>query len=130
MWLLLYSMVHPHNEFANSVWCSFKQSNITVIQKFQKTATKLVIKLKNKSHRVTCRSFHLNLPTLKYRRLRGDMIDVFKIIHNIYDATVSPHLPFNKRANITGSSYKLLNHTFYYDLWQHFFICTHCKYLE
>ena len=28
---------------------------------------------------------HLKLPTLKYRRLRGDMIEVFKITHNIYD---------------------------------------------
>jgi len=28
------------------------------------------------------------LPTLKYRRLRGDMIEVFKITHNIYDRTV------------------------------------------
>jgi len=30
------------------------------------------------------RLIHLNLPTLKYRRLREDMIEVFKIIHNIY----------------------------------------------
>ena len=29
------------------------------------------------------------LPTLKYRRLRGDMIEVFKITHNIYDPDVS-----------------------------------------
>jgi len=28
------------------------------------------------------------LPTLKYRRLRGDMIEVFKITHNIYDPEV------------------------------------------
>ena len=37
-----------------------------------------------------------NLPTLKYRRLRGDMIEVFKITHNIYDRTVSPDLPRNE----------------------------------
>ena len=27
----------------------------------------------------------LNLPSLEYRRLRGDLIEVFKITHNIYD---------------------------------------------
>ena len=32
------------------------------------------------------------------------------------DATVLPHLLFNTRANTRGSSYKLLNHTFHYDL--------------
>ena len=34
------------------------------------------------------RLMHLKLPTLKYRRLRGDMIEVFKITHNIYDPEV------------------------------------------
>ena len=28
------------------------------------------------------RSQHLKLPTLKYRRTRGDMIEVYKILHN------------------------------------------------
>jgi len=45
----------------------------------------------------------LKLPTLKYRRLRGDMIGVFKITHNI------TFLPF---FNIRGNKYKLFNHTF------------------
>ena len=47
------------------------------------------------------------------------------MIHNIYDATESSHLLFNTRANTRGNSYKqlykLLNHTFYYDLRKHFF---------
>ena len=31
--ILLYkSMVHPHVEFANSVWCPFKQDDITEIE--------------------------------------------------------------------------------------------------
>ena len=33
------------------------------------------------------RLFQLNIPSLKYRLLRGDMIEVFKIIHSINDAT-------------------------------------------
>ena len=34
----------------------------------------------------------LNLPTLKFRRLRGDMIEVFKILNGFYDAQVVPNL--------------------------------------
>jgi len=56
---------------------------------------------------------HLNLPTLKYRWLRGDMIEVFEIIHNIYDTKVSPQLMLNERANTRGNNYKHLNHTFH-----------------
>jgi len=57
-YILLYkSMVRPHVEFANSAWCPFKQGYITEIEKIQKRATKLVIKLKNKSYKD--RLFHL-----------------------------------------------------------------------
>jgi len=107
-------VVHPHVEFANSVWCPYKIDDLKEIKKIQKRATKLVIKLKNKSH--IDRLIYLNLPTVKYRRLRGDMIEVFKITHNIYDTTVSPDLPFKERTNIRGNHYKLQNHSFYYDL--------------
>jgi len=49
------------------------------------------------------RLVHLNLPTLKYRQLHGDMIEVFKIIHNMYDAKVSLQLMLNERANTRGN---------------------------
>jgi len=69
---------------------------------------------KNKPYRD--RLFHLNLPTLKYRRLRGDMIEVLKITHNIYDEAVSPDLSFYARASTRSNNYKLVNHSFHYDL--------------
>jgi len=63
----------------------------------------------------------LNLPTLKYRGLRGDMTEGFKITHNIRDKTVSSYLPFNIKANTRSNNYKLFNHSFYYDLHKHYF---------
>jgi len=48
----------------------------------------------------------LNLPTLKYRRLRGDMIEVFKIMHNIYDSEVSPNRRYYPKSNTRGNKYK------------------------
>ena len=32
---------------------------------------------------------YLNLPTLKYRRIRGDMIEVYKMFSGRYDATIT-----------------------------------------
>jgi len=98
-----------------SVWCLFKIGDIKEIEKIQKRDTKLVIKLKNKPY--SDRLIYLNLPTLKYRCLRGDMIEVFKITHNTYDTTVPPEIPFNERQ---GNNYKLHNHSFHYDLQKHF----------
>ena len=95
--LLYKAMVRPHVEFANSVWCPFKLGDIKEREKIQKRDTKLLIKLKHKPYKDSL--IHLNLPTLKYRSLRGewgDMIEVFKITHNMYDETVYPYLPLNK----------------------------------
>jgi len=52
------------------------------------------------------RYMHLNLPTLKYRRLRGDMIEVFKITHDIYDSEVSPNLRCAWRPQTTTNDRK------------------------
>jgi len=37
----------------------------------------------------------LKLPTLKYRRLHGDIIDVFKLVHNYCDSEAVVKLKFN-----------------------------------
>jgi len=60
---------------------------------------------------------HLKMPTLKFRCMRGDMIKFLKLTHK----SVSPQLPICTRSNTRGNNYKLLNHTFHYDLRKHFF---------
>ena len=50
------------------------------------------------------------------------MIEVLKITHNIYDEAVSPDLSFYARASTRGNNYKLVNHSFHYDLRKHFFL--------
>jgi len=46
---------------------------------------------------------HLKLPTLKYRRLRGDMIEVLKIMHNLHDPEVSSELRYYPKSNTRGN---------------------------
>jgi len=60
--LLYKSMVRPHVEFGNWVWCPFKVGDIEEIKKIKKRATKLIIGLKSKPYKE--RLMHLNLPTL------------------------------------------------------------------
>ena len=55
------------------------------IVKVQKRATKFIISLKKYSYKDCL--MQLNLPTLKYRRLQWDMIEVFKIVKQKYDTT-------------------------------------------
>ena len=106
-------------EYAHSVWCPYKKCDITDIEKVQKRATKLIIKLSLKNRSYKERLKILNLPTLKYRRLRGDMIDVFKIANNMYDASSVPVLPFDITR---GNCFKLSNQRIYHDVRKYSFI--------
>ena len=75
--ILLYkAMVRPHLEYANSVSCPYKNGDIEDIEKVQKRATKLVISLKHLPY-----IDRLQQLKLKYRRLRGDMMEVFDKIY-------------------------------------------------
>ena len=58
---------------------------------------------------------YLKLPTLKFRRARGDMIEVFKIIHGFYDSDIVPSLPRSDYSATRGHSLKLLHVRSRYD---------------
>ena len=72
------TLVRPHLEYANSVWNQYRMGLIKDLEKVQMRATKLVIKLKYLRYKE--RLERLKLPTLRYRRTRGDMIEVYKIL--------------------------------------------------
>ena len=64
------------------------------IVKVQKRATKFVISFKKYFYKD--RLIQLNLPTLKYRRLRWDMIEVFQVeLKQKYDTTIVPEISVN-----------------------------------
>jgi len=112
-------------EYAHSVWYPCKKGDIGLVEmeKVQKIATKLIISLKTLPYKERLR--RLKLPTLKYRRLREDMIEVFKIINNMYSTVSVPVLPFAPSSSVTrGNSFKLLNQRFYhiYDIRKYSFI--------
>jgi len=103
--LLYKAMVRPHLEYANSVWWLYKKGDIEIIEKVQKRATKLIISLNKLSY--VERLKQLQLPRLKYRRLHGYMIEVFKIVHNYYDSEAAVKLNFNTFNTTRGNMYKL-----------------------
>jgi len=116
--LLYKALVRPHLEYAHSVglWCPHKKEDITEIEKVQKRATKLIISFKKFPYKERLR--RLNLPTLKYR----SMIEVFKIINNIYDASSVPILPLDTSSVTRGNSFKLSNLRFYHDIRKYAFV--------
>ena len=80
---LFKSLVRPHLEYSNAVWCPYLLKDIQRIEKVQRHFTKRIEGMDGLTYEQRLQK--LNLPSLEYRRLRGDLIEVFKITHNIYD---------------------------------------------
>ena len=71
-----------------------------VIEKVQRRATKLLTDLKDLPYQE--RLEILNLPSLKFRQIRGDLLQAYKIIHNIDNIDCSNFFSFtsnNTRNN-------------------------------
>jgi hypothetical protein len=113
--LLLYKcMVRSHLEYAVSVWSPYKKGLISSLEDVQRRATKLVKGCKSLSY--IDRLHYLQLPSLRYRRIRGDMLEVFKILNNFYDCDVVPQLDRNLDSRTRGHSRKLIVERCKYDL--------------
>jgi len=104
--LMLYkSWVRSQVEYANAVWCPYKDDLVTDIERVQKRATKMVKGLNKLAYKE--RLISLQLPTLRLCRLRGDMIEVYKILTGGYDVKVCPPLLHNGNIRARGNSKKL-----------------------
>ena len=99
------SLVRRQLEYDHSVWSPHSAELVLAVERVQKRATKMVFSCKKISYKE--RLIHLNLPALKYRRLHGDMIEVFKIVKGLYDERVVPHLQRNEDLRTRGNSFKL-----------------------
>jgi len=100
---LYIAIVRPHLEYAQSIWSPYHNGEIDKIEKVQRRATKQIQELRYKTYEERLRV--LKLPTLKYRRLRGDLIEMYKLTHNIYNIDSSSLFQFN--ATNRGNNYKI-----------------------
>ena len=72
--------VRPHLEYAVQAWSPWLMSEIDMVEAVQKRAIRAISGLKG-SYEEKLRS--LGLTSLADRRIRGDMIQVYKILHRV-----------------------------------------------
>ena len=78
---LFKSLVRPHLEYGNAIWHPLLKQQSIAVEKVQRRGTKLLAGLRNLPYNE--RLVALNLPSLKFRRLRGDLIQAYKIMKNV-----------------------------------------------
>ena len=74
-------MIRPHLEYAVQFWSPILIYDIERLEKVQRRATKIPIKLNIMSY--DQRLVELGLTSFKDRRVRGDLMQMFKIMNGL-----------------------------------------------
>ena len=82
VWLRLYKMyVRPHLEYAVQAWSPWTQHDIKVLEDVQRRAVRMISGLRAQSYED--KLYELDLMSLEDRRIRGDLIQTWKILHGV-----------------------------------------------
>ena len=73
----------PHLEYGSTVRSAWYVKDVQLVENVQRRASKLVEGLGDLDYEERLRQ--LKLPSLLYRRLRGDLIQVYKYTYDHYD---------------------------------------------
>ena len=105
--LILYrSFVRPHLEYCVQAWSPYLRKDIDLLERVQRRATKMVRSLKQRDY--LSRLEVLGLQTLEQRRVRGDMIEVFKILTGREGVDPARYFTLaDGRSGTRGHRYKL-----------------------
>jgi hypothetical protein len=74
------SLIRPHLEYATPAWSPHLKRDKDKLENVQRRSTKIVPELKHLTYEQ--RLTHLKLPTLHYRRLRSDLLLLYKLTHS------------------------------------------------
>ena len=104
--LLFKSLVRPHLEYGNIVWGPFNRADQKLVERVQRRATKKVPDLRHLPYQERLRS--LKLPSLYYRRRRGDMITVYQVLHGRLDLDPLIFFDLNLARDTRGHEWRLV----------------------
>jgi len=101
------SLVRPILEYCNPVWGPTFITDQRKIENVQRRATRLIPSIRENTY--SERLSFLDLPSMNYRQNRGDLILMYKIIHNYFNSDFSTSITFSTSAT-RGHQFKIFKH--------------------
>ena len=98
------SLVRPRLEYCIQAWCPHLRKDIDLLKKVQRRATRLIYSLHDLPY--YDRLKRLKLTTLVTRRVRGDLIEVFRIIKGFEEVDSNNFFKTASSINLRGHSLK------------------------
>ena len=98
--------VRPHLEYCVQAWCPTYEKDSWLLERVQKRATKMIDGISNLEYEE--RLHALGMFSLKYRRLRGDLIEVFKFVNGQNIGYLKGMFEFNTETRGRCHQHKLI----------------------
>ena len=113
------ALVRSQLEYGVQVWNPYRQGLIDAVERMQRRATKLRPSCVGMPYEMRQRK--LKLPTLKYRRIRADLILLFDLLAGDLRSLVCPSLTFCTYERTRGHDRKLVTSGAHKDCRKYFF---------
>ena len=113
------SLVRPQLEYCVQAWRPYHQKDIDNLEKVQRRATRMIAGLSQLDY--TDRLKRCNLLSLEMRRLRADLIEVFKIVKGLENLNPTDFFTFDFSNRLRGHNFKIIKSHCRLDIRKYFF---------
>ena len=100
------AIVRPHLEYCIQAWRPYRKKDIDMLERIQRRATKMIPELRDLSYEERLKE--CGLTTLETRRLRGDQIEVFRILNGYENIDRTMFFSLKKDSRTRGHEVKLV----------------------
>ena len=104
------SLVRPHLDYCIQGWRPHLQKGIDVLERVHKRATRMIEGLKDWNYEERLRRIHLT--TLETRRIRADLLELYKIFHGLEGLRVEDYFDTSHVSNTRGHGFKIYKNSF------------------
>ena len=116
---LYLSLVRPHLDYAVQFWSPYYRMDINRLESIQRRMTKMIQGIRNLEYKDRLK--RLKLHSLERRRVRGDLIEVFKWVKGFNKGDINKVLIVSGPGITRTNGYKLEKFRFKKELGKHWF---------
>ena len=118
---LFTTFIRPRLEYASEIWSPQYLKDIDMIESVQRQFTRRIPKMRNRNLSYTERLSKLDLESLEMRRIKMDLVMIYKMLHGIVDLNFEDFFTLNNDSRTRNNGYKIsfIHHAL--DIKKHFF---------
>ena len=113
------ALVRPKLEYCVQAWCPYLKKDVATLERVQKRATRMILGLGKLDYNERLKQ--CGLISLEKRRVRGDLIQVFKMIKGIDGVDYRNYFQLSNERRTRGHSLKLVKTRSHLELRRNFF---------